>query len=74
MTLTMLLASLLGWWIKKWMKGCGIGNGNKGGAGSGKSSLYVESYDNDSYDDYECEDLIEDQLAFCDAFDISIPS
>ena len=30
------------------------------------------SYDDNHYDDYECEHLSEEQLTFCDAFDIRL--
>nr|GEW41634.1 hypothetical protein [Tanacetum cinerariifolium] len=47
------------------------------GGGSGKSSLYErwkQTYDDNPYDDNESEDLTPQQLAFCDAFDIMLPS
>ena len=37
--------------------------------------LYVrwkDDYDDDLYDDDECADLTEEQLAFCDAYDIRV--
>ncbi|GJZ99206.1 hypothetical protein Tco_0671757 [Tanacetum coccineum] len=50
---------------------------SKGEGRSGKSSLYdhwKETYNDNLYDDDEFEDLTPKQLAFCDAFDIRLPS
>ncbi|GKA09988.1 hypothetical protein Tco_0689421, partial [Tanacetum coccineum] len=49
-----------------------VASSSKGGGGRGKSSLY-ERWKED-YDDSKCEDLIEEQLTFCDAYDIRISS
>ncbi|GKC67115.1 hypothetical protein Tco_1099713, partial [Tanacetum coccineum] len=43
--------------------------------GARRKSLYVrwkDDFDNNPYDDDECEDLKEVQLPFCDAFDIRL--
>ncbi|GKD33866.1 hypothetical protein Tco_1249375, partial [Tanacetum coccineum] len=37
-------------------------------------TILIINDDNPDDDDYECEDLTEEQLAFCDAFDIRLPS
>lgn len=41
------------------------------GGGTGRKSLY-DNYDDNPYDDDECEDLTKEQLAFCDASDIRL--
>ncbi|GKD52753.1 hypothetical protein Tco_1281729, partial [Tanacetum coccineum] len=57
-------------------KNCKGKDSSKSGGGTGKKSLYEcwrDDYNsNPYYYDEECEDLIEDQLAFRDAFDISL--
>ncbi|GKF95696.1 hypothetical protein Tco_0288431 [Tanacetum coccineum] len=48
---------------------------SKSGGGTGRKSLYERwknDYDDNPYDDEECEDLADEQLAFCDAFDKSL--
>ncbi|GJV87082.1 RNA-directed DNA polymerase, eukaryota [Tanacetum coccineum] len=50
---------------------------SKSGGGTGKKSLYKrwkDDYDDNPYDDDECEDFTEEQLALCDAFDIRLRS
>ncbi|GKB17220.1 hypothetical protein Tco_0851143, partial [Tanacetum coccineum] len=37
-------------------------------------TILIINDDNPDDDDYECENLTEEQLAFCDAFDIRLPS
>ncbi|GJZ81045.1 hypothetical protein Tco_0646039 [Tanacetum coccineum] len=57
-------------------KSCKGKDSSKSGGGTGKKSLYEcwrDDYNsNNYYYDEECEDLTEDQLAFRDAFDISL--
>ncbi|GJR15330.1 hypothetical protein Tco_0797982 [Tanacetum coccineum] len=48
---------------------------SKSGCGTGRKSLYERwknDYDDNPYDVEECEDLANEQLAFCDAFDKSL--
>ncbi|GKC79072.1 hypothetical protein Tco_1129846, partial [Tanacetum coccineum] len=46
---------------------------SKNGGGMGRKSLYerwIYDYDDNSYDDDDCEDLTEEQLAICVKFNI----
>ena len=48
---------------------------SKSGGWIGRKSLYecwIDDYDDNPYDDDNCEDLTEEQLTFCDAYDIRV--
>ena len=50
-------------------------NSSKSGGGTGMKSLYErwkEDYNDNPYDDDECEYFTEEQLAFYDAYDIRV--